>query len=226
MVAVSPVPAVAPYRAVRATLFAVVCVGVAAVLHAAADGCDPTWSQVGYGLPPVWLLACAGLGRERSGPALTAGLGAMQVGLHYLFAHVGAGMSSGTMSSGAATAFTGSTSSMSMPGMASFASVQAQEAHARALGMFAAHALAVVVCGWWLRQGERDFFALCRIVGALAAAPLRLLAQAVAVLCAAARLVGDGAPRVVRPAPPRSAFKRRRTPLFTTLSFRGPPAFA
>src|SRR5258708_27082566 len=85
MAVVLPVP---PHRAIRAALFAVICVGVAATLHGTADGCRVSWTGIALGLPPIWLAACAGLGRERSGPALTAGLGAAQVGLHYLFAHV------------------------------------------------------------------------------------------------------------------------------------------
>ena len=213
---VLPVP---QHRVIRAALFAVVCVGVAALLHGVAGGCQVSWTGIGLGLPPVWLAACAGLGSERSGPTLTAGLGTAQVGLHYLFAHLCAAAAAGT------TAAVTTVTSMSMPGMPSMA-VSQQDAQVRTLAMFGAHALAVVICGWWLRQGERDFFALCRAVAALAAAPLRRLAEAVATLCALtpARDTYD-APRAAFAAP-SGGLRRRRTPVLTTLTFRGPPVLA
>ena len=211
---------VPPHRAIRAALFAVVCVGVAAVLHGAADGCQVSWTGIGLGLAPVWLAACAGLGGERSGPTLTAGLGAAQVGLHYLFAHFCVAAAAATTATASTVTFT-----LSMPDMPNMTLPQSADAHARALGMFAAHALAVAVCGWWLRQGERDFFALCRAVAALAAAPLRRLTDAIAVLSGLARVGTYDVPRAVR-ALPFTGFRQRRTPLLTSVTFRGPPVFA
>lgn len=222
MSVVLPVP---PHRVIRAALFAVVCVGVAAVLHGAADGCQVSWQGIGIGVPGVWLVACAGLGRERSGPTLTAGLGAMQLGLHYLFAHVCITTSAAATLAVTAAPATTATPSMPMPGMPGMGMTP----HAAAPGfnaftMFCAHAIAVILCGWWLRQGERDFFALCRIVATLAATPLRRLTDAVALL---GRLVLVG-----RYALPRilmlcfDGLKRRRTPVLTAVSFRGPPVLA
>src|SRR5438445_8944927 len=72
-------------RAARAALFAVVCVGVGATLHTAADGCHVSSLGIALGLLGASALGYAGLGRERNGPTLTAGLGAAQLGLHYLF---------------------------------------------------------------------------------------------------------------------------------------------
>ena len=40
---------------------------------------------IALGLLGASALGYAGLGRERNGPTLTAGLGAAQLGLHYLF---------------------------------------------------------------------------------------------------------------------------------------------
>jgi hypothetical protein len=222
---VLPVPS---HRAIRAALFAVVCVGVAAALHGAAGGCQVTWAQIGLGLPPIWLAAWAGLGGERSGPVLTAGLGAAQIGLHYLFAHLGAATATAAAASTAAThTATTAVAAMSMPGMPGMA-MQQPNVQAKALAMSVAHTLAVAVCGWWLRQGERDFFALCRAVAALTAAPLRRLARVLASLGALARTVVtyDDVPRAA-PAPPCDGLRRRRTPVLTAVSFRGPPvAFA
>ena len=217
---------VPPHRAIRAALFAVVCVGVAAVLHGAADGCQVSWTGIGLGLAPVWLAACAGLGRERSGPALGAGLGAAQVGLHYLFAHFCVTVATTAASTAAATTVTISMPAMSdMPGMTL---PQATSPDMRTIGMFAAHGLAVAVCGWWLRQGERDFFALCRAVAALAAAPLHRLTDAVAALSALTYVESRSRHDVPRTASalPFDGIRRRRTPVFTTLTFRGPPVAA
>jgi len=94
--------------------------------------------------------------------------------------------------------------------------------------MFAAHVLAVLVCGWWLRQGERDFFALCRVVAALFAAPLHRLADAIAALSALARVSSSSSSDV----PHRfhgladDGLRQRRTPLLTAVTFRGPPVLA
>jgi len=215
--AVSPV---SPLRATRAALFAVICVGVAALLHGMADGCQVSWAGIGCGLPPVWLAACAGLGRERSGPTLTAGLGAAQVGLHYLFAHfcIVAATATATMTSTVTVA-------VAMPDMPNMAMPQPPNPDVRTAAMFAAHVLAVVVCGWWLRQGERDFFALCRAVAALVAAPLHRLAEAVAVLSGLAHVEGHDVPRTVC-ALPFDGLRHRRTPLLTSVTFRGPPVLA
>ena len=58
-------------RAARAALFAVVCVGVGATLHTAADGCHVSSLGIALGLLGASALGYAGLGRERNGPTLT-----------------------------------------------------------------------------------------------------------------------------------------------------------
>jgi hypothetical protein len=216
----SVVPSALSLRAVRAALFAVVCVGVAAVLHGMADGCEVSWVGIGLGLPPIWLAACAGLGRERSGPELTVGLGVTQVGLHYLLAHFCV-----VTSAAAATATSTVTVTASMPDMPGMAMPQSPNPDVRTVAMFAAHVLAVVICGWWLRQGERDLFALCRAVAALAATPLRRLTDAVAALSGLAPVESRDVPHAVR-ALPFDLLRQRRTPLLTCVTFRGPPAVA
>jgi hypothetical protein len=216
MSAMSAVPYPQPHRAIRAALFAAVCVGMATVLHSLADGCEPTWPEVGLGLPAVWLAAWPALGRERSGLELTAGLGAAQIGLHYLFAYVYA-------TSCASHAVAAPVPAMAdMPNMADM-SMSPVNTRPSGMAMFVAHALAVVICGWWLRQGERDFFALCRVVAALTAAPLYQLAGAIAALCALTRVGNhDDVPRPVH-GPPNDGLRHRRTPLLTSVTFRGPP---
>lgn len=199
-------------RAVRAALFAVVCVGVGATLHGAAGGCHPTWASIGLALAAVWSAAWFGLTRERSWPALTVALGSAQIGLHLLFTH---------LDTGAATAHA---TAPTMPNMSAMATAQPGP-FATALTMITAHALAAVICGWWLGQGERDFFALWRAVGALAAAPLHRLTAAVAALAAIARLVTHVVPHIKRVAR-QDRVRLRPAPLLTALTFRGPPVVA
>ena len=210
-----------PHRAIRAALFAVVCVGVAAVLHSMADGCRPTWPEMAAGIPAVWLVAWPTLGRERSGLELTAGLGAAQVGLHYLFTY----LCTLTGVPHAVSPSTTTAAAVSMPGMPNM-DMSPTVSHPSGMAMFAAHVLAVLVCGWWLRQGERDFFALCLVVAALFAAPLRRLADAIAALCALACVGGSSDVPRRSYGLPNDGLRHRRTPLLTSVTFRGPPVLA
>lgn len=195
-------------RAARAALFAVVCVGVGAALHTAADGCHVHSLGIALGLLGACVLGYAGLGRERSGPTLTAGLGAAQLGLHYLFTATSA------MTPGAAAM-------RSMPGMPDTMAMSAPGAHMSTTAMLLAHALAVAASGWWLRRGEREFFALCRAAAVLAGEPLRRLLVAAALLAAA---IGTRAAVPRKPSVRRAPAPRRPgLPLLTTLTFRGPP---
>jgi hypothetical protein len=213
-----------PHRAVRAALFAVVCVGVGATLHHAAGGCVTDWAAIGLALCVVWVSAWAGLAGERSWPALTAWLATAQLALHVLFTYADAGMSRVHTAAAAAAAIHSATPMPGMPGMAGMAQPQPAP-YAAALTMITGHALAAVVCGWWLGQGERDFFALCRVVGALSAPPLQSVRRATAVLIAI-RLFG------VYEVPRRcgttrhDGVKQQPEPLLTAVTFRGPPSFA
>lgn len=198
-------------RATRAALFAAVCVGVGAAMHAAADGCHVGVLAIALGLLGASALGYAGLGHERNGPTLTAGLAATQLGLHYLFSVTS------TMPSGAAAM-------RSMPNMPGAMAMPAPGAHLSTTAMLLAHALAVAASGWWLRCGEREFFALCRAAAVLAAEPLRRLLAAAALLATGSGL-SAAAPRKfpVRRTP---APRRPGLPLLTILSFRGPPVAA
>ena len=210
-------------RAARAALFAVVCVGVGATLHTAAYGCHVSALGIALGLLGACALGYAGLGRERNGPTLTAGLGAAQLGLHYLLTATGA-MTASATTAGAMTP--GAAAMRSMPNMpdAMAMPMPVPGAHLSTTAMLLAHALAVAASGWWLRCGEREFFALCRAAAVLAAEPLRRLLVAAALLATA---IGTpaAAPRKlsVRRAP---APRRPGLPLLTTLTFRGPPVTA
>jgi hypothetical protein len=208
-VSVVPGPSI---RAGRAALFAVVCVGVGAAMHGLAGGCAVHPQSIAVGLVAVAALAYAGLGRERRGPELTLGLGAAELGLHYLFGAVDAAPSAMGMNHPMPDA----SAAMAMPTPVA--------AHPDTLGMLLAHTIAVLISGWWLRCGERDFFGLCRAATALAAAPLRRLLTVAAMLASGAPAPAAG-PRK-RPARRNPDPRPAGLPLLTSVTFRGPPAAA
>ena len=155
-------------RALRAALFASVCVGTGTTLHLWADGCSPGMTGPALALPAVWLAAFGLAGRERSPRFVTAVLAVAQLCLHLeLGLFCSPSTAAGVMPD--------------MPGMS-----QMQDApgattatgHAVGHGMAAmvlAHAVAVVICGWWLGRGEKCFFELCRAAAFLAAPAVDLL---------------------------------------------------
>ena len=202
-------------RAVRAALFAVICVDVSASLHGVANRGAVTWGVLALGVAALWPPAYALLGRERRAAALTAGLAACQAGLHVLFTCLGAAGPAPGGVPGTATAM-----APDMPGMA----MPTGAAHPTAAAMLSAHALAVLICGRWLRQGERALFELCHTAALLAAAPLRRLRALAAVLAAGSPVT----PPVRRAPAGRVDFSPRRhsTPMLTAVTFRGPPATA
>jgi hypothetical protein len=130
-------------RALRAALFALVCVGAGTGLHQLADGCSPGPTGPMLALPIVWLAAYGLAGKERSAGFLTVALGVAQLALHV---ELGWFCPKTTM----------------MPGMPGYS-----PGHGTA-AMLAAHAVAVAICGWWLGRGERGFFELCRTAAFLA----------------------------------------------------------
>jgi hypothetical protein len=135
-------------RTARSALFALVCVGVGTVLHRLAGGGDPGWVGPALAAPVVWL-AAYGLARcERRPAVITLALGVAQLGLHVEL---------------------GWFCRPAMPGMPpGFAAEAGRSTGHSTLAMLLAHALAVLVSGWWLGLGERAFFELCRALPALA----------------------------------------------------------
>ncbi|MFI8822885.1 hypothetical protein [Streptomyces sp. NPDC053431] len=227
-----------PLRALRAALFAAVCVTLAAMGHS---------SMSAHVIPPGPLLAAfaatgalawAAAGRRRGPVALATGLTAVQGALHLLF---GLGENPGPAGTAPGTAgmpgMAGPAGAAGMPGMTEAAhAAHAAHAHAAHLtsgghlthgqtmgggagsgaGMVAAHLLAALVCALWLARGEAALFALARTVGACAFIPLRLALAAV---------------RALAPVPPSlrpvrvSPYTRRLhgVVLAHTVSRRGPP---
>ncbi|OKK08233.1 hypothetical protein AMK26_04245 [Streptomyces sp. CB03234] len=210
-------------RALRAALFAAVCVTLAAMGHS---------SMSAHHVPPGSLLVALGVtgglawlaaGRRRGPAFIGTGLLALQSVLHVTFTGSGGHHSHGA---GTAADMTAGPAPDAMPGMAHGATMPGVPAGSGGVaellaglvggasaGMVAVHLLAAAVCAFWLARGEAAFFRLARAVGALAITPLRLLLAAV-------RL-----PDAPRPPRLRTRTLRRHhgVVLAHTLSRRGPP---
>lgn len=223
-----------PLRAVRAALFAVVCVTLAAVGHS---------SMSAHQLPALTLLgafavtgaaAWAAAGRRRGAPTIAGALFGLQGALHLLFSLAG---SRAGDTGHPATAPQATTAMHGMDGMHAMHTMHAMHGTAGAdgtvgmagphdlsataamfmdmsTGMLAAHLLAALLCGLWLAHGEAAFFTLARAALAYAFTPLRLLL--------ARAQVTDAPRRPVRRAR-RGAHRPHTVVLAHTLSRRGPP---
>ncbi|WP_150237043.1 hypothetical protein [Nocardiopsis quinghaiensis] len=181
-----------PLRLPRATVFATVCTGVSSVGHALAAGHAVPLLGIAAGF--VLVLAVAhGLFRseQRLGPLVGTTLWG-QAALHLLFA---------VTSPGGAASHTAGPEALTGSGAGP--------------GMLLAHAVAGVVCAWWLRQGERAVLALAGLVRSLLDRLLLLVAEPAPV----PRPVPAGSP--ARTSPRRSA---RLTFLRHVRILRGPPA--
>ncbi|KND37603.1 hypothetical protein [Streptomyces acidiscabies] len=156
-------------RALRAGVFAAVCVLLAAVGHVVMSGTPvPWWALLGGGAvtgTAGWVVA----GRERGSAGIVGGVVAVQAVLHETFARA----------QQAAPCPMGDMSGMDMSHMSHVGHmVHAAEAvpHTHSMtGMLAAHLLAAVLCGLWLAHGERAVFRLLSAVAVRLAAPLRML---------------------------------------------------
>jgi len=188
-------------RGPRAALFALVCVGTGTGLHMVANGSDPGWVGPALALPIVWLAAYGLARRERSSLVVTCSIAAAQFGLHIELGWF-------------------CPPSMSMPGMPGYTGTTS--ASHGTLAMILAHAIAILVSGWWLGRGEKSLFDLCRTLALIAAPAADLLAGRLAYI-----------PVSALPLPARRgihATARQTTcppegPAPSPRVLRGPPAF-
>ncbi|MEU6918040.1 hypothetical protein [Streptomyces olindensis] len=209
-------------RAIRAAVFAAVCVVLAALGHVMMSGDHvPLPALVaGWAVTGVagWCLA----GRERGLRLVVTVAVAVQTALHSAFSlapQAGTGPAADasfpgahSMDRGATGHGTGSMEAMSAQHLGHMGHTPGGDS---SLGMLAAHLLAALLCGLWLGHGERAAFRLLRAVGGRLAAPLRLL--------------------LALPAPPPPPVRARRAssdraprlcPLVHAITSRGPPVGA
>ncbi|QPK45143.1 hypothetical protein H4W23_11185 [Streptomyces gardneri] len=215
-----------PLRALRAALFAVVCVALAAVGHS---------SMSAHQLPALGLLgafaataaaAWAAAGRRRGTPTIAGAMLVLQSALHVLFSMTGA--HSAAQGTGDAQATThGHATTAGHPAMGSMGSLDSTAsmnpveslpispmAMDSGAGMLAVHLLAALLCGLWLAHGEAAFFTLAEAALAYAFTPLRLLF---------ARVRVPDAPRGPVRRPRGNAHRPHTVVLAHTVSRRGPP---
>ncbi|MER7699344.1 MULTISPECIES: hypothetical protein [unclassified Streptomyces] len=208
----------------RTALFAVVCVTVSGLGHALMSGAPLPLPVQAAALLPVcgagWWLAV----RERSASVTVAAHALGQSGLHAFFAVVGSRLPSGSGArhSGGGHRAPGTTHHSAVPvpidGPSDLMGLPAAfDGTVFTLGMAAAHAVAGLVCGWWLWRGEVALARLGRCLVLFVRGPLRT-----------ALLLWSATP----PAPPRAARRRtRRRPgrrpqdllALHAISRRGPP---
>ncbi|MBL1093381.1 hypothetical protein JK360_29305 [Streptomyces sp. 9-7] len=162
-------------RAVRAAIFAAVCVTTAALGHALMSAQPlPWWALVaalGTTGSAAWWLA----GRERGGFAVTGSTVVAQLALHTLFGLAQSCQASDLAGMPDMPAI--SAASMSDMGAMHHDMSQMQMMHPGhgTLGMFLAHALAALLCGLWMWRGEAAAFRLARSAAAALFAPLLLV---------------------------------------------------
>ncbi|WP_369246682.1 hypothetical protein [Streptomyces sp. R41] len=127
-------------RSLRAAVFAVLCVLLAAGGHGLATGeAPPLWAD-GAGFLTVFAAGCLLGGRERSLLGIGLGMLAAQAGLHLGFEAARPRMA------------------MTMHG----AHMMPAHAHAMTPHATAAHVAAALLATWWLRRGEAALWSLLR----------------------------------------------------------------
>ncbi|MFI6657654.1 hypothetical protein ACIBL8_19295 [Streptomyces sp. NPDC050523] len=171
-------------RTLRAAVFAVVCVLLAALGHVMMSGTDvPAWA-LAAGVAVTggagWCLA----DRERGLPLIVTVVVAAQAALHSAFS-LAQSATGGTDSMDAKSSLGSVPSMPSMPmGQMNMAGMEAMDpvhpagqftGGASSFGMLAAHLLAALLCGLWLAHGERAAFRILRALAGWLTAPLRLL---------------------------------------------------
>ncbi|NUQ99917.1 MAG: hypothetical protein HOY79_26340 [Streptomyces sp.] len=127
-------------RILRAAVFAVLCVTLAAAGHGLATGAMPPLRVDAAGVSAVLAPSCVLCGRERSLVGICVAMLTAQAGLHAAF---------DLACSGGGT--------VRMAGM-----VMARPAHAPLAHAALAHLLAALVASWWLWRGEAAVWSLLR----------------------------------------------------------------
>ncbi|MGW6785225.1 hypothetical protein [Streptomyces sp. NPDC054987] len=219
-------PVVRCLRALRAVMFAALCVVLAATGHMLMSGTAVPWWALPLGFGAAAATAWSLAGHERGILCVTGAAVAVQAVLHSAFsvAQSLVGPASPAASpdvvgghthhaalwaSDAASAPT----AVHPAGVGHHGSGVLPPVLASSTGMLIVHLSAAVLCGLWLAHGERALFRVLRAVGARLWVPLRLLLRPVAV-------AHRTRARVRRRRGPRAP---RRLSLVHAITSRGPP---
>ncbi|MFB7468055.1 hypothetical protein ACFCZ1_31980 [Streptomyces sp. NPDC056224] len=181
------------FRAVRAAMFAAVCVLLTATGHILMSGAAVPWWALSAAFAAAAATAWTLAGRERGLLTVTAAAVAVQAALHAGFSLAQAlvrpsppsvpsvpSVPSLTVAPEAAAHVHHAAHEMahtvpSVPTAAPLADVGHGVAGMSPAGMLTAHLLAAVLCGLWLAYGERAVFRVVRAVAGWLWTPLRLL---------------------------------------------------
>ncbi|WP_246062220.1 hypothetical protein [Haloactinospora alba] len=182
------------FRAVRAALFAAVCVGMALCGHVAAGGAAPQLAVVLLAAGALTLLAFPAAGGQRSVRSLTLGLLTAQLLLHTLFWVAAPAPAPGSPEQVARLAGPMCGGGVVDPGDAV---------------MGVAHLWAALATGWWLAWGEEGLWTVLRWLRAALALP--------------PHTTGAGVPGGPRPSTPPPATGLRLSRLRHAIAERAPP---
>lgn len=156
-------------RAVRAAVFAAVCVVLAALGHVMMSTHNvPAWA-LSAGLVVTGAVGWCLTDRERGLALIVTVVVAAQAVLHSAFS--------------LAQSASGESASLDMHTTMAMGSMQTDSMRMAdspagstpSTGMLVAHLLAALLCGFWLARGEKAAFRILRILAGRLAAPLRLL---------------------------------------------------
>ncbi|MDC2961325.1 hypothetical protein [Streptomyces gilvifuscus] len=171
-------------RAIRAAVFAAMCVLLAALGHVLMSGSNvPTWA-LAVGGPVTGVVGWSLAGRERGLSLIVMAVVVAQSALHeaFSYAQLAGGASGGPASVGMGGMDHVAMGMGSMPmgsmdhtGMSPMEHMGHSMNSSSLVGMFAAHLLAAVLCGLWLAHGEKAAFRILRAASGWLVAPLRLL---------------------------------------------------
>ncbi|GAA1986490.1 hypothetical protein GCM10009799_09980 [Nocardiopsis rhodophaea] len=156
------------FRALRAALFAAVCVGMAMIGHVTAGGSLPGPLVLGGAVAGCALLFTPFAGRQRSAGAIIGGLLGAQVLLHLLF-HCAAPGTGAAITVTPTTALTPDAFARSLGHMCGGGLTNGD---GYGYGMVLAHVWAALVTGWWLASGEEALWAVLRWLRATLLSPL------------------------------------------------------
>ncbi|MDH6577833.1 hypothetical protein [Kitasatospora sp. MAP5-34] len=233
-------------RVLRALPFATVCVLLAAAAHMPASGSTVPLSAILLGWVATAVAAALGARRERSLPAITGGLGAAQLALHFLFHAAQPSAAQRSLRPQAMADMPGMAGMPGMPGMGSAGTGLGAHPytaavphatlwfHSALLGlspaMLGAHLAATLLAGWWLRRGEAAVWRLVRGTADAASAAAHAYAAPLRAVLALFAAVEGGLGHA-RPAPTRQhawpgGYWRLPSPVLLRHSVirRGPPA--
>ncbi|MFE9110521.1 hypothetical protein ACFYN9_12935 [Streptomyces collinus] len=203
-------------RAIRAAVFAAVCVLLAALGHGMVSGCAVPWWAMAAAVVGVGGAAWGLAARERGLLLVVCVATAAQTALHTSYSLAQAVTQHQPITTRPAAHHHAMPDGPQLEDVGHLSHLSHGMTDMSSAGMLAAHALAGLLCSLWLAYGERAAFRILRALAGWLVAPLRLPLLPP---------VTPHRPRI-RPRRDRSARTPRQFLLVHTITSRGPPAEA